>query len=90
MAKSSTSFKPGQSGNPGGRARNVIRDRMRQKMTPEMIDALIDKFYAIALADPRYAHLFIENHDGKLSTPITGGTDDDGNEKPIPLRIVSE
>jgi hypothetical protein len=63
-------FLPGVSGNPSGRPKDMLRARMREWMTPEKADALIEAYYALALGNPEAAHRFIENHDGKLTDKI--------------------
>lgn len=61
----------------------------------EARDALAEQVVAIALAAPSPADrmtaikFIYDRIDGKMPnrTEVTGGTDDDGNEKPIPLIV---
>lgn len=84
-------FQPGQSGNPAGRPKRgeSLRDILRASLSADKKRKLAEKFYNLAMdGDVRALMALYDNHDGKLPTTIGGVEDDDGNEKPIPIKIV--
>lgn len=89
MASNDTSWKPGQSGNPGGRPkkdRHIVRDAARA-FTQEAVDTLVELMRngkqevtrinaCVAILDRGW---------GKPAQAITGGDDDDP-----PLRMIAK
>lgn len=76
-------FPPGVSGNPAGRPKNTIRDAIRALLTETDKQQLAKAYLQMAYDDPRAMRSLIEDHDGKLPTPLTGVPDGD----PIALII---
>lgn len=87
-------FPKGVSGNPKGRpsAGLSMRELLRARLDeiPDKKQRLIDLYIAAIEANPLRMHEFMDQTDGKLPnrTEVTGGTDDDGNEKPIPIKLL--
>lgn len=60
-------FAPGQSGNVLGRPKGIsLRRLLRDSLTPEQRQALVDRYYLMAMEDPRAMRGLIEDHDGRL------------------------
>jgi hypothetical protein len=50
-----TRFKPGQSGNPGGRSKTALSDAMLKHLTPESADQIMSVVTSLALKGEAWA-----------------------------------
>lgn len=79
-----TPWKPGQSGNPGGRPKGVsLATKIMELLTPEAAERIIQGLIERSVTDDVALKTLIERTDGKVPTRIAGLQDDDGTEKPI-------
>jgi hypothetical protein len=61
-----TRFRPGTPGNPGGRLRDPVTRRLREKLTPEDLDTILDTVIAFAKAGKaEYVQMIWDRLDGK-------------------------
>jgi hypothetical protein len=88
-------FQPGQSGNPKGRpkAGESWAELMADVETPDDRRAILRKLITAAKrGEPWAQQLYHDRKFGKvpMRTIIDGGDDDDGDQKPVPIRILPQ
>jgi hypothetical protein len=61
-----TRFKPGQSGNPGGRLKDPLTRKLREKLSEEDLDTILGTVIAFAKAGkPEFVHMIWDRIEGK-------------------------
>ena len=61
-----TRFKPGQSGNPGGRLKDPLTRKLREKLSEEDLDTILGTVIAFAKAGkPEFVHMIWDRLEGK-------------------------
>ena len=66
MGSEATRFKPGQSGNPGGRPRNLVTNQLRELLTEDKAQDILEKLIQMAQAgNLQAAQYIIDRLDGK-------------------------
>jgi hypothetical protein len=66
VGNEATRFKPGQSGNPGGRPKNLVTNQLRELLTEDKAQGILEKLIGMAQAgNLQAAQYIIDRLDGK-------------------------